>query len=218
MDGPQPPPAPAKPSRWKKRLYWLSAACALLLLAWLCRAPLLTGLARAWIINDPPAKSDAIVVLGGGLEYRPFAAAEFYKRALAPKILVMDVALSPTETMGLKEPERSVTKLILIHEGVPPDAVETVGQAVKNTYQESLAVLEWAKQHGAKRLLITTEIFHTRRVKWLFRKRFKSTEIQIAVAAAEPREYSVSNWWQNEQGLLAFQNEWVKLPYYWVKY
>jgi uncharacterized SAM-binding protein YcdF (DUF218 family) len=190
----------------------------LLLPCWSFRASLLTGIANAWIVNDTPEKADAIVVLGGGVEYRPFAAARLYNEGYAPKILIMDVDLSPTERMGLKQPEKSVTRQILLRNGVPDSGIETVGHAVHNTYQESLGVKEWAKQNGAKQLLIVTEIFHTRRVKWLFRKQFRGTGTGIRSAAVQPWDYQSTNWWQHEQGLIAFQNEWVKLPYYWLKY
>jgi uncharacterized SAM-binding protein YcdF (DUF218 family) len=111
-----------------------------------------------------------------------------------------------------------LTLKILTHEGVPETAVERVGHAVHNTSEESLAVRDWAKTHGATRLLITTEIFHTRRVKWLFRKRFEATGTDVRLVAAQPVEYATTNWWQVEPGLIAFQNEWMKLPYYWAKY
>src|SRR5262245_46417288 len=96
---------------WLRRLLWLFLFC--LLLSGLCyafRAPLLTALANAWIINDAPEKSDAIVVLGGGIDYRPYAAAQLYKRGYAPKVLIMDVILSQTEEDGIKPSERSLTR------------------------------------------------------------------------------------------------------------
>jgi uncharacterized SAM-binding protein YcdF (DUF218 family) len=205
--------------RCLRRIAWLLAfLCALLLVCYGFRAPLLTGFANAWIVNDAPEKADAIVVLGGGVECRPAAAARLYKEGFAPKILIMDVDLSPIEEMGVKQSEKSVTRLILLREGVPESAIETVGRAVHNTYQESVGVKEWAKQNGAKRLLIATEIFHTRRVRWLFRKQFRGTGTELRVAAVQPWEYRSTNWWQNEHGLIDFQNEWLKLPYYWVKY
>jgi uncharacterized SAM-binding protein YcdF (DUF218 family) len=197
----------------------LSAAGVLLvILGYAFRAPLLTGFANLWIVNDPPAKADAIVVLGGGIKYRPAAAAKLYREGYAPKVLTTDVALRPSEQKGLKVPERDLTRTILLQEGVPESAIERVGHAVRNTYQESLAVEDWAGAHNATRLLITTEIFHTRRVKWLFRKRFKNAGTEIRLVPVQPVEYAATNWWQVKPGLISFQNEWIKLPYYWAKY
>src|SRR5262245_44785860 len=42
--------------------------------AWLEREALLRGLTDFWIVSDPITRGDAVVVLGGGLEYRPFVA------------------------------------------------------------------------------------------------------------------------------------------------
>ncbi len=215
------PPSVGGPTarRWTRRLVCLAAFCFLLSAFCLVfRASLLTGLANAWIINENPAKADAIVVLGGGVDYRPFEAARLYNEGFAPKVLIMELALGATEEIGLKQPERSVTESVLLRHGVSAQAVVGVGRAVRNTYQESVAVRDWARANNAKCLLIITETFHTRRVRWLFRKQFKGTGTEIRVVAAGPREYAATNWWRNEQGLINFQNEWVKLPYYWLKY
>src|SRR5689334_25139598 len=77
--------------RWFRLLLALFAAGLLLvILAYAFRAPLFTGFANLWIVDDPPAKADAVVVLGGGLEYRPAAAAKLYREGYAPKILITD--------------------------------------------------------------------------------------------------------------------------------
>jgi hypothetical protein len=73
----------------------LTAAMFLIVLlvagAWLERAPLLRGIANVWIVSDPVTSADVVAVLGGGLEVRPFVAAEFYKKGLVPKVLVSEV-------------------------------------------------------------------------------------------------------------------------------
>lgn len=190
----------------------------LLAVAFVFRAPLLTGLANLWIVNEPVTKADAIVVLGGGLENRPFAAAKLFHDGIAPKILYMDVKLSPTTELGITPPERELTHRVLLSQGVPETAMEAIGNGVSSTYDESRAVRAWVEKTGAKSLLIPTDLFHTRRARWLFRKELKGTGAQIRVVAVAPREYQATNWWQREQGLIAFQNEWIKLPYYWLKY
>ena len=58
---------------------------------WLERAPLLRGAADLWIVSDPVTRSDVVAVLGGGVDMRPFVAAELYKKGLVTKVLVSQV-------------------------------------------------------------------------------------------------------------------------------
>jgi len=76
---------------------WVLRAAAVGLLVVALRVPLLRGLAAWWIVDEVPVAAEAIVVLGGGEEYRPFAAARLWKSGLAPVILVPEVKRSPTE-------------------------------------------------------------------------------------------------------------------------
>jgi uncharacterized SAM-binding protein YcdF (DUF218 family) len=205
--------------RWPRRLLWLAVFCFLLsAFCFFCRAPLLTGLANAWIVNDPLAKADAIVVLGGGLETRPFAAARLYHQGLAPKILLMDVKLAPTTKLGITSPEKDLTRQVLLKQEVPDSDCITVGHGVANTYDESRAVRAWLVTNHASRIIIPTDLFHTRRVRWLFRKQLKGTGGTVTVRAVAPTEYIVGNWWQYEAGLISFETEVLKYAYYRLKY
>ena len=47
---------------------------------WLLWESVLRGAADIWIVSDPVSRADAIVVLGGGLETRPFIAAQMWRR------------------------------------------------------------------------------------------------------------------------------------------
>jgi hypothetical protein len=80
-------------------------ALAVLLLAvsagWLARVQILQGVARAWIVSDSIVPADAVAVLGGGLETRPFAAADLYKRGMARQILISAVKPSPAEKLEI---------------------------------------------------------------------------------------------------------------------
>src|SRR5262245_60529477 len=69
---------------------------------WRAREPLLRGAADLWIVSDPViARTDAAAVLGGGLDTRPFAAAELYQKGLVPKILVSQVGDGRLTKMGV---------------------------------------------------------------------------------------------------------------------
>src|ERR1700732_935964 len=49
---------------------------------WLERETLLRSSADLWIVADPVTGGGAVVVLGGGLEIRPFVAADLYHKGL----------------------------------------------------------------------------------------------------------------------------------------
>lgn len=182
------------------------------------RAPLLTGLANVWVVNEPLTKADVIVVLGGGRETRPFEAAKLYQQGLAQRILVMNPKPAPTSVMGLIPSDAELTRQILSKQGVPAPALVILGKEVTSSYEESMAFRDWAKTNAVKSVIIPTDIFHTRRVRWLYRKELKSTGIQVTVDAVPVGEYTASNWWRSEHGVVAFQNEVLKFAYYWVKY
>jgi uncharacterized SAM-binding protein YcdF (DUF218 family) len=152
------------------------------------------------------------------LENRPFAAAKLFHDGLAPKILYMDVKLSPTTELGITLPEAELTRRVLLSNNVPETAIEAIGNGVASTYDESRAVRAWIEKTGAKTIIIPTDIFHTRRARWLFRKELKGTGAQIRIVAVDPRQYQATNWWRHEEGLIAFQNECIKSVYYHLKY
>jgi uncharacterized SAM-binding protein YcdF (DUF218 family) len=204
---------------WKRRLLGGSIALLVVLfVGYFFRAPLLIGMANLWVVNEPVARADAIIILGGGLENRPFAAAKLFHDGLAPKILYMDVKPGPTTELGITVPEKELTHRVLLSNNVPEAAMEAIGDGVTSTYDESRAVRAWVEKTGAKSLIIPTDLFHTRRARWLFHKELKGTGAEVRIVAVNTRQYDATNWWKNEQGLIAFQNEWIKSLYYHWKY
>ena len=205
--------------RFLKRLcVCLLVLCALLLALYIFRAPVLRGVAGLWIVNDPLDKADAIVVLGGGLETRPFEAARLFHQGLAPKILLTSVRSNSTSILGITGPETSLARQVLLRKSVPNNAVFVIDGDVATTHDECLAVRAWVDQNKPKRLIITTDLFHTRRVKWFFDKALRGTGVEVRVDAVAPLNYDASDWWRHEEGLIAFQNEVIKFGYYLVKY
>lgn len=73
-------------------------------------------------------------------------------------------------------------------------------------------------EHRPQRLLIPTELFHTRRVNWLMEKQLKDLKVDVRVIALDLPEYNRTNWWQREQGVIAFQNEVIKYLLYRTRY
>ena len=202
----------------KRLLLVFVALFALLLACYVFRAPLLRGAANAWIVSETLTNADAIVVLGGGLETRPFEAARLYQQNYAHKILIMNVKLGPTTQLGITYSEKDLTRQVLLKLGVLGSDVEDIGAGVASTYDESMAVRDWTRTNAIKTLIIPTDLFHTRRVRWIFRKELMGSGVQVHVRAVNPQEYGLTNWWTHEEGVIAFQNEFFKSIYYHLKY
>jgi uncharacterized SAM-binding protein YcdF (DUF218 family) len=183
---------------------------------WIERDSLLREMADLWIVSDAVTHADAAVVLGGGLEDRPFAAADLYRRGLVNKVLISQVEEDRVASIGVVPGHTETNRLVLLKLGVPADAIERFGNANKSTRAEAIAVGEWADRNNASTLIIPTEIFSARRVRFIFRRELPTKN--IVVLSLEPPAYSKEDWWKTDTGLVAFQNEILKYLYYRVKY
>jgi uncharacterized SAM-binding protein YcdF (DUF218 family) len=197
---------------------------ALLLLAIACvsiwhnRATLLEGAAKLWIVSDTVSQADAVAIFGGGLEVRPFAAAEYYKAGLVKKILVSNVQLNKAEILGAFPSHTALNRKVLLKLGIPESAIESFGTDLSNTFQEAIALREWAVRNDAHRVIVPTQAFSSRRVRWVLQRELSGAGIQIQVPALDDNGYNPSNWWKDDKVIIEFQNEVIKYVYYRLKY
>ena len=123
MHAPNPDLTLARRSVWLGRARRLVIVVLVLVclswLAWIERAPLLRGAANLWIVSDPITPADVAVVLGGGLEVRPFAAADLYRKGLVKKVLVSQVAEERVVKIGVARGHTETNRQILLNQGVP---------------------------------------------------------------------------------------------------
>ena len=185
---------------------------------WMARQPILRGMAALWIVSDEIEPADAIVVLGGGLDVRPFAAASLYKRGFATQILISNPKESPAELLNVVPANSELNREVLLKLGVPASSIILFGSGSSNTYEETRALVAWAKSAEAKSIIIPTDFFATRRLRWILGREFASTGIHFSVQAVSPRRYSDNDWWLHKEGLITFRNEVLKYLYYRLKY
>jgi hypothetical protein len=183
--------------------------------AWVAREWALRSAADLWIVSDPLGPADAVAVFGGGLADRPFAAAQYYQRGLVKKILVANARQSPTEKPGAAISEVSVAEGILLKFGVPAGAIEIFGNALGNTYQEVLALRAWTVRNNACNIIVPTEIFSARRVRWTLHRVFPS-DCVIRVVALNPYKNRQDDWLYDST--TAFKTEIIKYLYYILRY
>jgi len=184
---------------------------------WLEREPLLRWIASVWIVSDPVGPADAVALFGGGLPDRPSAAAEYYRRGIVKRVLVSNVRQNPFEELGAVMSETAANCAVLLKLGVPESAIETFGSNLRNTHEEVFELLAWAERTGSRSIIVPTEIFSTRRVRWMLRHAFPKN-ITVRVPALDPIEYRQDNWWEHEAGWVGFHTEIIKYIYYRLRY
>ena len=198
--------------RWRRMFLALFVVVSLLGVgAWANREWLLRSIGDRWIISDPLGPADAVAVFGGGLADRPFAAAQYYQQGLVKKILVANAGQRPSEAPDAATSDVRVTVGILLKLGVPASAIEIFGNALENTHQEVLALRAWAERNDACSIIVPTEIFTARRVRWMLHRVF-SNDCVIRVVALNLYRNRRDNW------LPAFKTEVIKYLYYVVRY
>lgn len=171
-----------------------------------------------WLIEqDPLQTANAIVVLSGGLPYRALEAAELYRNGYAPEVWISRPAgpQAQLQTLGVQfTGEEIYNQEILLHQGVPPNAVHILGTTIINTEQEVQAISDELRRTGGTRVIIVTSPFHTRRVETLWKDIVGSGPRAIVRSDGEP--YDMRHWWRNTRDSLAVSREFLGLLNAWV--
>lgn len=190
-----------------------------------CLAGLLFGLAgalslhpvllpaAAWIliVDEPPQPADAIVVLGGGSGDREFTAARLYAQGLAGAVITTGGAV---DLPGLGEATwASLSAVELQRLGVPAGAIVQIADTDSTCADARLSLARL--RPGAKRVMIVTDPFHTRRAKWLFQQ--GAPGVEVLAIAASPSWFDPGKWWTDEQGLIVVGQEYIKFGVNFVK-
>ncbi len=167
-------------------------------------------------LQDVPAKSDAIVVLGGSY-YRPLHAADLYRDGYAPLVYLSVPVHNPTSVLlkplGITLPKQEETSYrIIVKKDVPSKAIRFFGTANGNTVDEAVA-LRQALGPGPHRLLLVTSPLHCRRARIVFQDVFPASDIRVVATAYESYE---PQWWTSLSAARAMLNESVKILVYWL--
>lgn len=179
------------------------------------------GVGRWLVVEDPLTKARAIVVLSGAMPVRAIEAAKLYRQGYAPEVWLTH-STEPAETlegMGIAfAGEDHYDTLVLIHEGVPAEAIHVLERPIVNTADEiKVAASALARAKGEAVIFVTTKA-HTRRVRLLWR-RLAPNQAQAIVRAASGDSFDPRHWWRSTSDaldvvreILGLLNAWAGLP------
>jgi uncharacterized SAM-binding protein YcdF (DUF218 family) len=180
-------------------LLFVIVVCAVLYFA---RHPIMRFAADYWVIDEPAAHADALVVLSDDNFYadRATHAAQLFRQGVAPVVVASGRRLRP---------DAGISELMvhdLIERGVPKDKIERLSHDADNTMEEAEVIGELAKQRRWKAVVIVTSNYHTRRTRYIFEKLFPSG-ITVTVASAPDGDFDPQKWWEKRKSMKLFAHE-----------
>lgn len=182
------------------------------------------GVGRWLVVEDPLEKAESIAVLSGAMPVRAIEAAKLYRQGYAPEIWLTrsaEPAASLTE-MGIPYVGEDYYNLrVLVHEGVPPEAIRVLPEPIVNTADEIAVIAAelgrkaQLEQDQNQRVIIVTTKAHTRRVRTLWRK-LAATRGKAMVRAASGDTFDGAYWWRNTTDALDVVREVLGLLNAWA--
>lgn len=194
------------------------AAAALLTATGIWRHQLLLAAGSALTVDDRVTHADYLVVMGGSPEDRPFKAAALFRESVAPRVVLFEYPADARQRLGGSPSQTDVYRSVLELEGVPRSAIDVLPGVVRTSWDEAQSLRRFLATHAARRIVIVTSAEHTRRTRWAFEKALAATGVEVAVAAARREDFDETNWWQSDEGVLVYLHEYLKLPFYVLRY
>jgi uncharacterized SAM-binding protein YcdF (DUF218 family) len=180
--------------------------------------------ARILIVNVGFQRADAAFVLSGAPVYfeRVAYAARLFAERRAASILLTDDGVRGSWSRTLQRNplyyERAVLRLT--QAGVPPASIEILEGPIASTHDEAVLLRQYAETHALRSVIVVTSQYHTRRALWTIRQALKGTRVEVGIEPADagPNTPPPATWWLHISGWRAVGGEYVKLPYYWLRY
>jgi len=208
-------PASLSPSR---RLLRMAVAFAVLLVLLAASVVAFRATGRWLVRPDPLGPADVIAVLSGGMPARAEEAGRIFQIGYAHEVWITR-PVSPVDElahMGISYAgEEDYSREVLIHEGVPAQAIRILLEPIVDTQQEVEEISREARAEGDRSVMIVTSPQHTRRVKALWRK-LVGRNPELIVRDAPQDAFDADHWWRNTRDAFSVVRELMGLLNVWT--
>ena len=183
-------------------------------------AVVLRGLGSWLVVQDPLARGDAIVVLGGTMYERQMEAVELFKEGWAPDMYLLReiadwgeaelIARGVSYTRVVDMQVETMRRL-----GVPADRIHVL-DAADSTAEEAQHLRRLATEAKLTKLIIVTSKQHTRRSRLVMNRRLNPAGVTVVLRASRYDRANVDRWWTERSTLRFTLFETQRLLGYWV--
>ena len=202
----------------KRAAGFFAALLVLAALLYFFRFNVLRTISDVLICEDEPALSEVVFVLSGGAYDRSLEASKLYRKKLVGRLICTGGNLSKDyQSQGVDVYESDLSVRALLREGVPYGSIGVVHYG-SSTEEEIRWISSWMAKHPKAEAMIVCSDFHSRRVRRTVNRILGEESERVKVVGARYSYFDQSRWWENENGLIAVNNEYVKLLYYMIRY
>jgi uncharacterized SAM-binding protein YcdF (DUF218 family) len=184
------------------RLLFLLLCLGFFALLYGARRPLLRFAGEFWVIDEPAAPSDVLIVLGDdnyGAD-RAFQAAGLYRAGVAPVVVASGRMLRQNVTLA------DVMEHDLESYGVPAPSIVKLSHRAENTREEAVEAVRLIRAKGWKRIIVVTSNYHARRTRFIY-GRVLPSGVSFRVSGARDSQFDPSRWWETRMGQKLFLSE-----------
>jgi uncharacterized SAM-binding protein YcdF (DUF218 family) len=158
---------------------------------------------RFLVVDEPPQKSDVIIVLAGDSGCRVEHGAALFHAGYAPYLMVCGGKVYHTTTWAGLMREHAIAL------GVPSMVIIPEGES-ESTYENAIFARKLMKKHGLKSAVVVSSNYHMRRVKYVFQRELGDTGITLTYSAARDPRFEPARWWANNKSIMYTVNEYLK--------
>ena len=167
------------------------------------RKSALSWLGESLVVSDPLNKADLIYVLAGDFfGNRVLLGADLGVRGYAPRVLLSGGPYSNTYSGDL-------ALQFVVEHGYPPNLFSVIRISAQSTIDEARALRPVFRRMGARRIILVTSNFHSRRTALVFR--LFLPDFQFRVVPAAGADFDPHFWWHTKHGRYLFFSEYEKL-------
>jgi uncharacterized SAM-binding protein YcdF (DUF218 family) len=192
-------------SRWL--LPFLLAALLLILILLAFPQPALTGLGESLVVSDPLRHADLIYVLAGDFwGSRVLLGARLGAQGWASKVITSGGFYSSNEIAGY---QGALAEDFAVKQGYPRSLFLSIPLDARSTIEEARAMGPIFHRLGAKRIILVTSNFHSRRAAEVFRLFLPEFDFQMEAAADDA--FDPRAWWKKPQQRRLLFSEYQKM-------
>jgi hypothetical protein len=205
-----------KKNGFRRFLQYLFILFIICFVAYVARIPIFHFLGNYLIKENAIQSKQVCFVLSGNAYDRGNKTIELYNKKYISHIYCTGGNISnDLKAAGILKKESELQKDFLVKNKIADSCITLLPEGT-SSQEEILLINNYCLKNNIQNAIVLSGKFHTRRLYSIIKK--SKTKINYTIVGSNSSLYNEYEWWKNEYGLIALNNEYIKLMYYKWKY